>query len=66
MNIQLFIVKVLMLSCVIGLAVVSAVGPETLQQTSINTPHDSGHGMLSHTDVTRPTQSFLEIIFSSH
>ncbi len=66
MNIPLSIVKFLILTCVIGLAVFLAVGPEKLQQTSIITHDDPAHGMLSHADVTRPTQSFLEIIFSSH
>ena len=65
MNIQLFILKVLMLSCVIGLAIFSVAGPETLPQTSIHTHDHPGHD-ISHAEVIKPTLSFLEIIFQSH
>lgn len=65
MNIELIFVKVLMLSCVIGLAIFSFVGTETLPQSSTHTHDYPGHG-ISYADVIKPTQSFLQLIFMSH
>jgi len=65
MKIQFFTVKFLLLSCLVGLTVFSTVSNDELMSTSINS-HQSPSNNTIQAEVTKPTQSFLQIIFASH
>jgi hypothetical protein len=65
MNMKLFTVKSLLLSGIFGVAAFLTMGPEEIQETPINV-REHPSSSLHHGDVIKPTQSFLEIIFSQH
>lgn len=65
MKIHFFTVKFLLLSCLVGLTVFSIVFNDELMSTSVNS-HKSPNNSTLHAEVTKPTQSFLQIIFASH
>ncbi len=64
MKIQLFTFKSLLLSSFIGVAVFLTMTSEKYQESRINI-HEHPNDSHSHSEVSIPKQSFMEIIFSS-
>lgn len=65
MKIQSFTVKFLLLSCLVGLTVFFTVFIDERMSTSISS-HEPPSAGVFHAEATKPTQSFMQIIFAPH